>query len=264
MKTIICFNTEHKPFLLFFLILVTLQAAAQNNDHQNWTSVSAKFSLSKKSDLSISELVSLSPANNFECNFFQTAIGLSYDINKKVTVKVGDQMNYVVNSSRPLRNRVFINTSFNNKFSRYVRAEHAIQFEMHDKNERRYAHRLIFRNSLNLRKRFSALKLYPSVSYWLYYNMGGAPIQYYNKDGSTATSQTPDGFHRGRLYFTLNSKLSKVVRLSTYYMIQREFNLFSAEFRNINEVNPVTGNISRPFDDGKVIGLSLQFVFGRD
>ena len=264
MKTTVFFSATHRAYLLILLLTGCLQASAQNTDYQSWNAVSAKISLGKKSDLSISELVSLSPANNFEPDFFQTAIGLSYDLNKKVTVKVGDQLNYIVNSSRPLRNRVFISTSFNNRFSRYIRAEHAIQFEMHDKNESRYAQRLIFRNSLSLRKRFSALKLQPSVSYWLYYNMGGTPIQYYNKDGSTAMSQTPDGFHRGRLYFTLNSKLSKVVRLSAYYMIQKEFNLFSAEFRNINELNPVTGNISRPFDDGKTIGLSLQFVFGRD
>jgi hypothetical protein len=99
------------------------------------------------------------------------------------------------------------------------------------------------------------------VSYSLFYNIGGNPIQYYDKNEVSTVMQTPDGFHRGRLSLNLNSKISKYLSLSVYYMMQREFNLFTDDYHKINIVNPVTGNIIRRFQDYNVIGTSLSLDF---
>ena len=240
------------------------KSIAQKNNLQSWNSVSAKIPLSKKTDLSISQFASFSPGNNFQLNFTQTQLRLNYEISKIFSVMAGDQLNYLPGSTNSLRNRVFIRGTVENKFSRLLKAEHAMQVEFHNKNEHRYSRRFIFINELSTKKRFSVLRLRPSASYWLYYNQGGTPMQYYDKTGAPTVSQTPDGLHRGRLFLTLNSKISNHFRLSAYYLIQQEFNLFTSENRNINVANPGTGKISRAYDDFNAIGLSLQVVFGKD
>lgn len=104
------------------------------------------------------------------------------------------------------------------------------------------------------------MRLLPSVGYSLFYNIGGNSIQYYDsKTGLPAVRQTPDGFHRGRLMLNLNSKISKSFSLSVYYMMQREFNLFTPEYRAMNIVKPTNGRIVRPFDDFNVIGMTANF-----
>ncbi|WP_143306481.1 DUF2490 domain-containing protein [Chitinophaga vietnamensis] len=250
---------------IFFLIFsIGLVAVAQKNDLQNWNSISAKISLGKKTDLHISELGSFSPANNFQLNFAQTHFGLNYKISRNFSLRAGDQVNYIPDSNRSWRNRIYLRGTFDYNLDKMLKAEHSLQFEVHDKNEHRYSQRIIFINGLSLRKRFSAPRLRPSVSYWLYYNVGGTGVQYYDEAGKPIASQTPDGFHRGRLFITLNSKISEHVRLSLFYINQQEFNLFTAPNRNINVVNPATGKISKAYDNFNAIGLSIQFVFGKD
>lgn len=251
---------------IFILIISTCwgtNALAQKNNFQNWNSVGAKIALSKKTALHISELGSFLPSNNFQLNFTQTQIGLSYNVSKIFSLMGGDQLNYIPNSSRSLRNRIFFRGSVNTKLSTVFKTEHALQVEFHDKNERNYSKRLIFINKVSLRTRFSPLHLQPSVSYWLYYNIGGRKIQYYDETGNVTALQTPDGFHRGRLFISLNSKINKTLSLTVYYLNQQEFNLFTSANRNINFVNPTSGKIIRPYNNFNALGLSLQFLIGK-
>ncbi|RTL60862.1 MAG: DUF2490 domain-containing protein [Sphingobacteriales bacterium] len=264
-----CFQ-KTKSFTKTCLILLATgiglgsQVIAQKGNLQNWNSIGAKIGLSKKTSLYVGELASFTPSAGYNLNFAQTQLELSHDISKRFSLAGGDMLNYIPSSSRSLRNRVFIKASINERFSRLFKAEHALQVEFHDKNENHYSKRFILINKLSLRKRFSPLQLQPSVSYWLYYNMGGRPIQYYDKTGSPTISQTPDGFHRGRLFVSLNSKLNNTIRVGIYYLIQNEFNLFTQEQRNMNIINQSTGKIERPFKNYNAIGLSLKFVFGKD
>lgn len=250
--------------LVALLVFATIEASAQQKEWQNWNTVSLKIPVSKKLDFRITQLGSFDPSQGYSLNFAQTSAALSIDLTKKFSVKFGDQLNYIPGGANNLRNRIFVRGSFNNKFSRLLRAEHSLQAELHGKNESRYHQRLIFVNSLNLRNRFSPLNLRPYVSYALYYNMGGTPIQYYDKSGSPTIEQTPDGFHRGRFQAGLNSKISKHVQLVLYYMNQREFNFLSPEDKTINVLNPSTGEILRPFDNYNVMGLSLHFALNNE
>jgi hypothetical protein len=112
---------------------------------------------------------------------------------------------------------------------------------------------------LGLRKRLDFLKLAPSASYLLFYNIGGTPIRYFNESGEQIAYQAANGFHRGRLIFNLNNKLSKQIRASIFYLNQHEFNL-GKETRNINVLNPNTGRIQRPFNNYHVLGFSLTYI----
>lgn len=247
--------------LLALLIVVGKLTSAQQKPWQNWNSVGITIPTDKKTDFSFSELGSFIPSAGYSLHFAQTTAAISHDLTKRFSLKFGDALNYIPGSTNSLRNRVFVRGSIDNKFSEILKAEHSIQFELHDKNETRYHERIIFTNRLSLRHRFSPLNLRPSLSYSLYYNIGGKVIQYFDKVGDPTIAQTPDGFHRGRLYAMLNSKVSKHFQLNAYYISQREFNFLTPENKQINVYNPSTGKISRPYDDFNALGLSLQFSF---
>lgn len=257
------FSRTKLMLLIALLLFIDSQVSAQKQ-WQNWNAISLKMPVSKKLDFSLTELGSFTPSNAYSLNFTQTSAALSVDLTRQFSLKFGDQLNYIPGGTNDLRNRIFVRGSFNNKFSRVLKAEHSLQAELHGKNETRYQQRFIFINSLSLRHRFSPLNLRPYVSYSLYYNKGGTPIQYYDNAGHATVAQTPDGFHRGRLYAGVNSKISKHVQLSLYYMNQSEFNFLTPEDQKINVLNPSTGKILRPFDDYKVIGLSLHFALNND
>ena len=136
----------------------------------------------------------------------------------------------------------------------------AVQAEIHSKSETRYHYRFIYTTRISPKKRLDFLNLSPSVSYSLFYNIGGSPIQYYdNQTKEKTVRQTPDGFHRGRLQFNLNSKVTKHFSVAVYYMMQREFNLFVSDYHRMNITKPTTGRIVRAFDNFNVLGLTLQY-----
>lgn len=249
-----------KFVLLFTLLIATGKFTfAQKKPWQNWNSVGVNIPTGKKSDFSFNELGSFVPSTGYSLVFAQTSAAISYDVNKLFSLKFGDALNYIPGSTNSLRNRIFIRGSIDNKFSEVLKAEHSLQIELHDKNETRYHERIIFTNRLSMRHRFSPLNLRPSLSYSLYYNIGGKAIQYFDKVGDPTVAQTPDGFHRGRLYAMLNSKISKHFQLNLYYMSQREFNFLTVENKQINVYNPSTGKTERRYDDFNALGLSLQF-----
>lgn len=250
-----------KLVFLATLILTTRSTYGQQKEWQNWNSIGLKIPVSKTVDFKISELASFSPSNGFSLNFAQSSAAFSIDLNRQIGFKVGDQFNYIPGSTNSFRNRIFVKGSVENKFSKLIKAQHSLQAELHSKTESRYRQRFILTNSLSLRRRFSPLHLRPSISYALYYNMGGSLLQYYDKAGDPTVQQTPDGFHRGRLYTRLNSRINRHLQLTLYYMNQREFNFLTPEDKKINILNPTTGKIVRRFDDYNVVGLSLLFSF---
>ncbi|MBI5858850.1 MAG: DUF2490 domain-containing protein [Sphingobacteriales bacterium] len=250
MKTILA------SVLFTTLVLQPFVSPAQR-EWKNWNTAQLNFSLSKKTDLRISHLRAFNISNGFSNDFNQSSIHLSYDITKKWDINAG----YTFGGSISLSDggsRVSVKTGYKVKIADALNWTNSIQGEIHSKNETRYHHRVIFGTRVSPKKRLNFLKLSPSAAYSLYYNIGGNPLQYYDsKTGAPTVKQTPDGFHRGRFTFTLNSKLSGVFSLSVFYMTQREFNLFTPENRRMNIIKPTNGKIIRPFDDFNVAGLTL-------
>lgn len=132
-----------------------------------------------------------------------------------------------------------------------------MQSEMHSRNENRYHYRVFGSSRLYLKKRLTALRLLPSITGFAFYNFGGKEIQYYDDNKQPFIKQTPDGFHRGRIVFNINSKIRDRFNISLYYMMQREFNILDNTYHNINYYNPVTDKIIRPFDNYNVAGIAL-------
>lgn len=248
-------------FALFYVFVALFHSysGAQQKPLQNWNSVGITIPTGKKTDFRFNELGSFIPSNGYSLLFAQTMAAISYDVTKHFSLKFGDALNYIPGSTNSLRNRIFVKGTIDNKFSEVLKAEHSLQFELHDKNETRYHERIIFINRLSLRHRFSPLNLRPSLSYSLYYNIGGKTVQYFDKVGDPTVAQTPDGFHRGRFYAMLNSKISKHFQLNLYFMNQKEFNFLAPQNKQINVYNPSTGKLSRPYDNFNALGLSLQY-----
>jgi len=135
----------------------------------------------------------------------------------------------------------------------------SIQLESHNRQENRFDYRVIYSSRLGFRKRLDFLKVAPSLTYALFYNIGGAPIRYFNEQNEEIARKASNGLHRGRIMANFNFKISDPIRLSIYYMNQHEFNLVLSQTNKINVLNPNTGRIQRPFTNQHIIGVSLSY-----
>jgi len=248
-----------KALFLSWLFLLSVLSGNAQNDLKNWNAAQLGFSLTKKLDLQFSHLRGYNISNGFNSEFNQSSVRLDYDFTKRISIATGAVLGSL--SAADGANRFLLRGTYKMPIAEVLGWSNSIQGEIHSANETRYRYRLIYITRLAARRRLDFLKLSPSVSYSLYYNIGGNPIQYYDKDESPVIQQTPDGFHRGRLSFNLNSRITKNISLSLYYMMQREFNLFTNEYHEMNIVDPATGEIVRPFQDYNVIGTTLSFNF---
>lgn len=247
--------------LLFFIQLVVFTPINGQVGWKNWNAAQFELSFSKKLDIRVSHMRAFDISNGFKADFNQSTIQAGYELNRKWEVATG----FVKGGSSTLTDgssRITARIRYKVRMANVIYWSNSIQGEVHSITENRYRNRVIWTSGLSLRKRLSFLNLLPSVSYSLFYNIGGSPVQYYDsKTGLPVVKQTPDGFHRGRLLLNLNSKITGHLSLSMYFMAQREFNLFTAEYRRINIVKPVTGRVVRAFDDYNVAGMTLKYDF---
>lgn len=249
---------KYKMLFTGLLFLISFASSSQK-DLQNWNSLQLDLSLSKKLDLRVSHMRAFNISNNYSSEFNQSSMRLDYDFTKRFSMSAGAILGSL--SDADGANRALVRFTYRIPIADVVNWSNSIQGEAHSSNEIRYRYRVIYMTRLATKKRLEFLRLSPSVAYSLYYNIGGNEIQYFDKTGDPVTRQTPDGFHRGRLFLNLNSRISKNLSLTLYYMMQREFNLLSDDYHKMNIVNPVTGKVSRPFDDYNVIGTTLTFNF---
>lgn len=249
-----------------FLVLVTLiltgiipASSYGQNDWRAWNSFSVGLPLTKNLDGRIAYLRSTDITNGiFENNFNWYQFRLNYEINRNWDVRMGTTwMNQP--ASGATTNRIFIDAFHRIKLNKRFVLKNGVQFETHNNVENRYDQRIILMSRLGLRRRLRILNVAPSVSYNLYYNIGGSPLTYYNESAIVIAQNSPNGFHRGRILINFNFKLSDPIRLSIYYMNQHEFNLLSSETNKINVFNPVKGNIQRPFNNYNVVGIALSY-----
>lgn len=245
--------------LLFFLLFLSGVNLSAQTDLKSWNSAQLELSLTKKLDLRLSHLKAYDINNRFSSDFNQSSVRLDYDFTKRFSLSAGAVLGSL--STADGANRVMLRVTFKTPIADVLSWSNSVQGEIHSANENRYRERIVWITRLGTRKRLDFLRLSPSVSYSLYYNIGGDPIQYYDKNEQPVVQQTPDGFHRGRLSFNLNSKITKHFSFTVYYMMQREFNFWTDEYHNINVVNPTTGKITRRFNDYNVIGTTMSFNF---
>jgi len=251
-------------FHIFSLTLISflfnLPIAKAQTEWRNWSGINVNASVTRKLDISGSHLRSYVMTDSFNNNFNQTTLQADYDLNKRFSLR-GSVLLTTFPGQTNATIRYISRLSYTRRLLKKVNWTNALQLEYHSKNETRYRARAILVTRFAARKRLTSLRLSPSISYLLFYNVGGDSIRYFDAEGNVIARNTPDGFHRGRLFINLNSKISNHFSLSVYYMRQSEFNLFSPATRKMNIVNPNTGKIARPFDDYNVAGITLQYNF---
>ncbi len=247
-------------FIISFWLLFFINSAFSQTDLKNWNSIQLDLSLSKKTSLRLSHLRGYNITNNYDNEFNQTSARIDYDVTKQFSLAAGVTINGSLLSDEGA-SRIMARTTYKFPVADYLSWSNSLQGEVHSSKETRYRYRMIYITRLGTKNRFKFLRLSPSVSYWLFYNIGGDKIQYFDKSGDPIAFETPDGFHRGRLFVNLNSKINKYLSVSLYYMMQREFNLFSSEFHKINIINPNDELIIRPFNDYNVLGTTVSIDF---
>jgi len=224
-----------------------------------WGSFNLDAPLTKKIDIKLNYLRSIEEIESgIKTNFNWYQIRFNYEINKKWDVQAGTAWMQVP-AYNTTTNRIYARVFKSSKINKHLVLRNGIQIENHSKEEYRFDQRIILISRLGLRKRLEFLKLAPSASYLLFYNIGGNPIRYFNESGEQIAYQAANGFHRGRLILNLNTKIGKQIRASIFYMNQHEFNL-GKETRNINVLNPNTGRIQRPFNNYHTLGFSLTYI----
>jgi hypothetical protein len=225
---------------------------------KNWNSVNIDVPVIEKLQFRAGHLRAYNISEKYRNEFNQTAFSVNYDLTKRIDITGGVQFIKPTTAGADTRTRIFVRGSYNTKLGRKFRWANSFHAETNSKAETRFRQRIILTTRLALRKRLDFLRLTPSVAYSLFYNIGGNPISYYDETGTRIARQTPDGFHRSRLTFSLNSKINNYFRVTAFVMSQREFNFLSSDTRKMNVFNPVRNRITRPFDNFNVIGLSLN------
>ncbi len=244
-------------FTICFLVYFSFQGYSQS-EWRTWNSAGLNLSFSKKLDLRFSHMRSYSITNNFENIFNQTTASLEFDATKRVSV-LAAVMNTGIPASAKNTQRYYTRLAYKLPVANVLTWSNAVQAEIHSANETRFRNRFIYITRISNKKRFDFLNLNLSAAYWFFYNTGGNEISYYDKTGKLVAKNSPDGFHRGRLFLAASSKITKDLSVSLLYMHQQEFNLPGNEFRNMNVVNPNTGRTARAFDNYNVVGLSLTY-----
>ena len=241
---------------LFAFTFLSYQSASAQADWKSWNAVNLTVSPTKKLDFRLSHLRSYELNNHFNNDFNQSSVQAEYNFTRRFAILGGFMLTQFPASANTTR-REYLRVLYKQPVLRIINFTTGVQGEVHSAEERRFKNRVISISRIGLQKRLPFLHLAPSVSYWLYYNIGGQPIQYYDQSGNKLVKQTPDGFHRGRLFLNLNSKINRFFSVNLYYVQQKEFNLFTDALHTINVKNPSTGKITRRFDSYNVAGISL-------
>lgn len=248
-----------KRLLIFSVFCLSAGASFAQTDWQNWNAVEVQADLNRKLGLEAGHLRSYNMSDGYKGVFSQTSFQVKYELSRQWDLQVGLQL-LVPDSSKETRTRIYIRAAHTWRISRELNWTNSLRVETNSKNENRFRQRVIFTTRLGLRKRLDFLNLAPSVAWSLFYNIGGNPIRYYDKDAQLVARQTPDGLHRSRFTLNLNSKVNDYLRISLYYMRQQEFNLFSSPTRQMNVYDPVRDRVLRPFNNYNTLGVTAQIV----
>jgi hypothetical protein len=245
--------------LAIFAFFATSYDARSQSEWKTWDAMHFSVGITKKLSTKLVYLKSFNMTNNWKNEFNQATWQTDYDFNKRFSVRASLVSNFSTDTAE-YTTRFLVRGTYTKRIAKKFNWSNALQLELHSANETRYRNRIIYVTRFAPVKRLKFLKLAPSISYMLYYNIGGNPIQYYDETGLIKTvRQSPDGFHRGRLIINLNSKITKSISLSLYYMNQKEFNFLVPADRKMNYVRPGRTTVYRAFDNYNVIGLSLMY-----
>lgn len=251
-------NIMHKNFLRLTLLLAMVLAClviVQAQQMQSWNSLNARVSLADKWQLRAGHLRGYQADNRFRNHFNQTGLTVSYEAAKRLDLAAG--VLFITPTGRDTRTRLFLRATHTKRISRQLNWINTLRLETNSANEPRFRQRVMLGTRLATRKRLDFANVRPAVGYQLFYNIGGRPINYYNDNKELLASQTPDGFHRGRLFLNLDFKVNDLLSIDVNYFNQQEFNLLSGPTRRMNVPNQNGTRIQRPFRPFNMLGVAL-------
>ncbi len=249
-------NNNLRILIACFTALTTITASGQD-DWQNRNSIALRASATEKLDVQFSHAWAYNMSNNFKKMFGQTGLEATYEVSKHTKVSGGLQFTSVAGSTKN-RTRLYTRIAHTSRLGDMLNWTNAVRLETNSSAETRFRNRIAISTRVALRKKMDFLNLTPSVTGIIFYNMGGNPIRYYDKDAQLVARQAPNGFHRGRFTLNFNSKVNKYLQLNLFYMRQQEFNLFAADTRKINVFDPVRNRTLRPFNNFNALGISAR------
>jgi hypothetical protein len=244
---------------VFALVLATQTPSYGQYETRIWNSYSVGLPLAKDLGMRGTYMRSLDLSDSpLSTAFNWYSLRVNYKYNKDWSFELGSAwMNLPTDNKTTFR--VMLEGTHRMTLDKRFVLRNSIQFESHNRQESRFDYRVIYSSRLGLRKRLDFLKVAPSLTYALFYNIGGAPIRYFNEQNEEIARKASNGLHRGRIMANFNFKVSDPIRLSVYYMNQHEFNLVLSETNKINVANPTTGRVQSPFNNQHILGISLTY-----
>jgi hypothetical protein len=139
-------------------------------DLKAWGAVSFQIPAGKKITFGAEYLRAYNATKKWENEFNQAQGRLGIRMGRNIDMFMGDIITLAPGSDA-IKNRLFVRGAHKIKLGETFRLQNTVQTELYSKNESRYQYRFIVSSRINIKKRFSALQLAPSVTGFVFYNI---------------------------------------------------------------------------------------------
>jgi len=223
-----------------------------------WQSISTRFELDVDKDLVVSQMISHEPGVS-RIGSIQWNLGFRQLFTNDFSVSGGYKPTFFPNREvNQIRHRLYGNLRYRQRL-RSFRIYHSLTTEWHFPRPSKFRFRTYYTFSIDYRNKKIPLKIRPYLALSLYHYLDGRPLQYYDEATETKIEKVaPNGLHAARWRYGIRLRPIKQITISLYWLQQKEFNTRLFGGRDINSLNPRTGNIRRRFFDFNVLGYSIS------
>ncbi len=247
--------------VLFLFVLFSVQVVHAQDlplGLKNYYNLGLDMRLSKRWTARVKQLYGFDVRPNYQLRLLLNTLSVEYRLNRSVRVELAYRPMYFRGNTRFLwYHRISARTSHSQRLGNF-RWKNSMTAEWFFPQQVKYKYRFIGTSRL----------YFPAIHFWrarpyvqgqLYYYLDGKPLKYYDDNGEWLVTQAPNDFHRARFSVGMRFRPSKVLRLSLYATLQKEFNTNFTKNRDINVPNKSGSKIRYAFNDYTIIGASLSF-----
>ncbi len=229
----------------------------ETENNMTWLGVGVSKKLNEKFSINYFQNHSFDLTNGMNLNFIQPSLNLNYKVSKPLTISIGTKPTFLLNNNKQLIfHRLTGRVKYHVRVSKRIRSNISLNGEHHFDQRSKFQQRYFLRLDVYYRNTDLPWKLRPFFNQKLYWYANGRPLQYRDSEGDKTELKSPNGLHAYRWRMGIKLYPTKKMTISAYYMQQKEFNTTLFGTRNINDLNPNTGKIRRPFFDFSAIGIS--------
>jgi len=253
-----------KIILLLLPLVLCFSSQAQIDETDTkmlWLGLGLSKKVNKKFGISYYQLNSV----NFEgprLNFIQLDLGASYKLVDNLSVKAGGKATFSIDSdpeNQLLYPRLYLALRYNTRISKRWRMKNSLYFEHHFDQRSKFQQRYFHRFDLYYRNTKWPWRLRPYITTKLYYYANGRDLQYYDENEDKTEKVATRGFHAFRFQPGVKLYPNKKIMLAVSFMRQIEFNSSLFGGKPINDENPKSGRIRRPFYNFNVFNLAFFY-----